>query len=262
MTIVAGIDIGSTTAKCVLLDGTSVVGRSLHPVGVELVKDAEQALEKALEAAHLTREEVAFVTGTGYGRFKVSFGQLVVTEIGCHAKGAHFLFPETRLVLDIGGQDTKAIRINGKGEVVDFAMNDKCAAGTGRFLDVCAGALGFDVAELGPAALQARHPVKVTSTCTVFAESEVTSYLSRGKEPRDIVAGLHESIVSRSMSLLQRVGIEPQLTFTGGVSRNEGMVRTLVRRTQLPVNVSPLSQYIGAIGAALFGTERVAGRSA
>ncbi len=258
MTLVAGVDIGSTTAKCVLLDDGRLVGKSLSPVGVELVKDAEKALEGALDSAHLDRSAVRFVTGTGYGRFKVSFGQLVVTEISCHAKGAHFLFPGTRLVLDIGGQDTKAIKVNDKGEVVDFAMNDKCAAGTGRFLDVCAGALGFDLAEMGPMSLEARHPVKITSTCTVFAESEVTSHLSRGKEPKDIVAGLHESIVSRSLSLLQRVGVEPEVTFTGGVSRNEGMVQALHRRLKLPVNVSPLSQYIGAFGAALFGLERVA----
>ena len=261
MKVAVGMDIGSTTAKCVLLREREIIGRSLNPVGVDIVRDADRALQLALQDAHLDRGDVGFTTGTGYGRFKIQFGQLAVTEISCHARGAHFLFPKTRLVVDIGGQDTKAIRVNERGEVVDFAMNDKCAAGTGRFLDVCAGALGYDVAELGPVALAARHPVKVTSTCTVFAESEVTSYLSRGKDPPDIVAGLHESIVSRSLSLLQRVGIEPQLTFTGGVSRNEGMVRTLAKRTQLPVNVSPLSQYIGAIGAALFGMERVAGRS-
>ncbi len=262
MTIVAGVDIGSTTAKCVLLDDGRLVGKSLSPVGVELVKDAERALEGALESAGVDRSQVRFVTGTGYGRFKVSFGQLVVTEISCHAKGAHFLFPGTRLVLDIGGQDTKAIKINDKGEVVDFAMNDKCAAGTGRFLDVCAGALGYELAQMGPLSLEARHPVKITSTCTVFAESEVTSQVSRGKDPKDIVAGLHESIVSRSLSLLQRVGVEPEVTFTGGVSRNEGMVQALHRRLKLPINVSPLSQYLGAFGAALFGLERVRGGNA
>ena len=171
-----------------------MLGKSLNPVGVDIVKDAERALEAALADAHVPRSEVGFITGTGYGRYKVYFGQLVVTEISCHARGANFLFPGTRLVIDIGGQDTKAIRINEKGEVVDFAMNDKCAAGTGRFLDVCANALGFDVAQIGPLSLQARRAVKVTSTCTVFAESEVTSYVARGKEPKDILAGLHASI--------------------------------------------------------------------
>ncbi len=262
MTLVAGVDIGSTTAKCVLLEGDRIVGKSLAPVGVELVKDAERALAQALAEAGRERHEVAVVTGTGYGRFKVAFGRFTVTEIGCHAKGAHFLFPGTRVVLDIGGQDTKAIKVDPRGEVVDFAMNDKCAAGTGRFLDVCAGALGFDVSEIGALAEGARHPVKVTNTCTVFAESEVASYVARGKEPPDILVGLYGGIVGRSLSLLQRVGVEPEVTFTGGVSRNGGMVRTLERRLALPVNVSPLSQYVGAIGAALHGRERTEGISA
>ena len=259
MTLVAGVDIGSTTAKCALIEDGRIVGKSLAPVGVELVKDAERALEQALAEAGRDRGEVRVVTGTGYGRFKVTFGQFTVTEIGCHAKGAHFLFPGTRLVLDIGGQDTKAIKVGPTGEVVDFAMNDKCAAGTGRFLDVCAGALGYDVSEIGALSLGARHPVKVTNTCTVFAESEVTSYVARGKDPKDILAGLYGGIVSRSLSLMQRVGVEPEVTFTGGVSKNEGMVRTLERRLALRVNVSPLSQYVGAVGAALYGLERPTG---
>ena len=259
MSAVAGVDIGSTTAKCVVLDGDRVLGKSLSPVGVDIVKDAEVALESALADAGLHRSEVGFIVGTGYGRYKIRFGQLVVTEISCHARGASFLFPATRVVVDIGGQDTKAIRINERGEVVDFAMNDKCAAGTGRFLEVCAGALGYDIGEIGPLSLQARRPVKVTSTCTVFAESEVTSYVSRGKDRKDILAGLHTSIANRTLSLVQRVGVEPEITFTGGVSQNEGMVRALGKRLGSPVNVSPLSQYMGAIGAALHGRDRQPG---
>ena len=262
MSVVAGVDIGSTTAKCVLLDGDRIVGKSLNPVGVDIVKDAERALELALEEAGIRRNDVAFTTGTGYGRYKVYFGQLTITEISCHARGANFLFPSTRLVVDIGGQDTKAIKVSPKGEVVDFAMNDKCAAGTGRFLDVCANALGLDVGEIGPLSLQARRPVKISSTCTVFAESEVTSFVSRGKEPKDILAGLHASIVSRSFSLMQRVGVEAEVTFTGGVSRNEGMVLAMRQRLGLPVNVSPLSQYLGAVGAALIGRDRLKGAAA
>lgn len=262
MTAVAGVDIGSTTAKCVVLDGPTVLGKSLSPVGVDIVKDAEVALNAALADAHRSRAEIGYIVGTGYGRYKIQFGQLVVTEISCHARGASFLFPGTRVVVDIGGQDTKAIRINDRGEVVDFAMNDKCAAGTGRFLEVCAGALGYDIGEIGPLSLQATHPVKVTSTCTVFAESEVASYVSRGKERKDILAGLHASIANRTLSLVQRVGLEPEITFTGGVSQNEGMVRALGKRLGAPVNVSPLSQYIGALGAALHGRERLAGAAA
>ncbi|MFA5861006.1 MAG: acyl-CoA dehydratase activase [Candidatus Thermoplasmatota archaeon] len=256
--IVAGVDVGSTTAKCAILQDGRILGTSLSPVGVDIVRDAERSLDAALVEAHLTRKDLAFIAGTGYGRYKVRFGQLVITEISCHAKGAVFLFPKTRLVVDIGGQDTKAIRVNASGEVVDFAMNDKCAAGTGRFLDVCAGALGYDVSELGALSLAARKPMKVTSTCTVFAESEVQSYLARGKDPKDIIAGLHASIANRSLSLIQRVGIEEEVTFTGGVSRNEGMVQALNARLGTKVNVNPLSQHIGAIGAALFAAERAA----
>jgi (R)-2-hydroxyacyl-CoA dehydratese activating ATPase len=259
MTLVAGVDIGSTTAKCVLLDGDRIVGKSLHPVGVDIVRDAERALEAALAEAGASRGDVTFTTGTGYGRYKVYFGQLTVTEISCHARGASFLFPGTRLVVDIGGQDTKAIKVSPSGEVVDFAMNDKCAAGTGRFLEVCANALGFDIGEIGSLALQARRPAKITSTCTVFAESEVMSCVSRGKDPKDILAGLHASIVNRSFSLMQRVGVEAEVTFTGGVSRNAGMALAMRQRLGLPVNVSPLSQYMGAIGAARIGAERAAG---
>ena len=262
MNPVAGVDIGSTTAKCVVLQDDRVLGKSLSPVGVDIVKDAEVALEAALADAHVARSEVGFIVGTGYGRYKIRFGQLVVTEISCHARGASFLFPSTRVVVDIGGQDTKAIRINERGEVVDFAMNDKCAAGTGRFLEVCAGALGYDIGEIGALSLQARRPVKVTSTCTVFAESEVTSYVSRGKDRKDILAGLHASIANRTLSLVQRVGVEPEITFTGGVSQNEGMVRALGKRLASPVNVSPLSQYMGAIGAALHGRDRLRGGAA
>ena len=260
--VVAGVDIGSTTAKCVILGEDARGPREVAEPGRRRYREGRRDAPSRRRSRTPTcaRSDVSFITGTGYGRYKVYFGQLVVTEISCHARGAHFLFPGTRLVVDIGGQDTKAIRINDKGEVVDFAMNDKCAAGTGRFLEVCANALGYDVGEIGPLSLQARHAVKVTSTCTVFAESEVTSYVSRGKDPKDILAGLHASIANRTLSLMQRVGVEPEITFTGGVSQNEGMVHALHRRLGAPVNVSPLSQYLGALGAALHGRERLCGR--
>lgn len=256
--IVAGVDVGSTTAKSVIInERKEILGKSLAPVGVKIVKDAEKSLENALSDANLNKKDVELVAGTGYGRFKVYFGQLIITEISCHARGAHFLFPETRTVLDIGGQDTKAIRINERGDVVDFAMNDKCSAGTGRFLAICAEALGFHVSEIGEISLKATRPVKISSTCTVFAESEVTNQVSRGKTVEDILAGLHRSIANRSISLLRRVGILPELTFTGGVSRNVGLVKTLEDLLHMKVNVSSLSQYMGALGAALFALERV-----
>ncbi len=257
---VAGVDIGSTTAKSVVINEKGeILGKSLAPVGVKIVQDAEKSFEAAVASAGLSKDDVEFIAGTGYGRFKIYFGQAVITEISCHAKGAHFLFPKTRTVLDIGGQDTKAIRVSERGEVIDFAMNDKCSAGTGRFLDICAEALGYHVSEIGEASLKATYPVKISSTCTVFAESEVISQVSRGKSPENILAGLHRSIAYRSISLLRRVGIVPELTFTGGVSRNVGLVNTLEELLGMKVNVSPLSQYLGALGAALFALERVMG---
>jgi predicted CoA-substrate-specific enzyme activase len=257
-TIVAGVDIGSTTAKSVIInEKQEILGKSLAVVGVRIVEDAEVSFNNALTDAGVQKEDVNFTVGTGYGRYKVYFGQAIVTEISCHAKGAHFLFPETQTVLDIGGQDTKAIRINRSGEIIDFAMNDKCAAGTGRFLDVCAEALGYKIDEIGDEALKAERAEKISSTCTVFAESEVMSQVSRGKKPENILAGLNHSIAMRSISLIRRVGIFPELTFTGGVSRNKGLVKSLQEKLQVSVNVSPLSQYLGALGAALFALERV-----
>ena len=254
---VAGVDIGSTTAKSVIIDeNQKIVGKSLAPVGVRIVKDAEKAFEKAVDDAGIKKEQVKFITGTGYGRFKVHFGQAIVTEISCHAKGAQFLFPKTETVLDIGGQDTKAIRVK-NGEVIDFAMNDKCSAGTGRFLDVCADALGYKIDEIGDLSLKGDKPVKISSTCTVFAEAEIINQVSRGKTPENILAGMHMSIARRSVSLMRRVGIIPEITFTGGVSRNKGLVLALEQVLESKINVSPLSQYLGALGAALFALERV-----
>ena len=256
-TYVSGVDIGSTTAKCIIIDDKKkIVGKSLFPVGVRIVEDAEKAFQLALEDAKLEREQVKFITGTGYGRFKVHFGQGIVTEISCHAKGAQFLFPNTQTVLDIGGQDTKAIRVK-DGEIIDFAMNDKCSAGTGRFLEVCADALDFKVSEIGELSLKGDKPVKISSTCTVFAESEVINQVSRGKTPENILAGMHLSIARRSVSLMRRVGIVPEITFTGGVSRNRGLVASLEEVLETKINVSPVSQYLGACGAALFGLERI-----
>lgn len=258
MTIyVAGVDIGSTTAKSIIIDqNKKIVGKSLFPVGVRIVEDAEKSFQLALDDAKLSREQVKFITGTGYGRFKVHFGQSIVTEISCHAKGAQFLFPNTQTVLDIGGQDTKAIRVK-DGEIIDFAMNDKCSAGTGRFLEVCADALDFKVNEIGDLSLKGDKPVKISSTCTVFAESEVINQVSRGKTPENILAGMHLSIARRSVSLMRRVGIVPEITFTGGVSKNKGLVASLEEVLEMKINVSPLSQYLGACGAALFGLERI-----
>jgi len=189
----------------------------------------------------------------------VTFGNFQVTEISCHARGAVHMFPATRTVVDMGGQDTKAIRVGPTGDIADFCMNDKCAAGTGRFLGAASAALEIPLEELGPTALRAERPVPITTTCTVFAESEVLSWLSRGRKIEDILLGVHQSIVSRAMGLMRRVGIEREVTFTGGVTRNVGMVQALNDALGFEVNVSADSHYMGAIGGALFAMDRILG---
>jgi predicted CoA-substrate-specific enzyme activase len=259
MAYAAGVDVGSTQTKAIVLDETRrIVGRSLTDTGANVMRAADTAFREALASGDLREEEVEFVVGTGYGRYKVTFGNAQVTEISCHARGAVQLFPRTRTVLDMGGQDTKAIRIAPSGEIIDFCMNDKCAAGTGRFLGAAAVALDLPLAELGPTALKGERPVKISTTCTVFAESEVLSWLGKGKKIEDILLGVHESIAARSIGLMRRVGVEEEVTFTGGVTKNRAMVETLNRRLGLTVNVSDESHFIGAIGAALFALDRIA----
>ncbi|MCP4201774.1 MAG: hypothetical protein GY769_07560, partial [bacterium] len=221
----AGVDVGSTQTKAVIIDERRiVVGRSLTDTGANVLQAAENAYAVALEASGVEERQVEWIIGTGYGRYRVTFGNAQVTEISCHGRGAAHLFPGTRTVVDMGGQDTKAIRVNDNGEILDFCMNDKCAAGTGRFLGAAAAALDIPLDELGPTALESERPVRISTTCTVFAESEVLSWLGKGKKIEDILWGVHTSIAARSAGLLRRVGIEDELTFTGGVSRNPGMV--------------------------------------
>jgi len=257
--LVAGVDVGSTQTKAAILDeNRRIRALGLVDTGANVVRAAERAFRQALASAAAEEWEVTFTVGTGYGRYRVPFGDLQVTEISCHAKGACFLFPRTQTILDMGGQDTKAIRVNELAEVKDFAMNDKCAAGTGRFLAAAAQVLGLELEELGEVAAQSRQPLKITNVCTVFVEQEIVMHLARGCPPEDILAGVHHAIAGRSIALLRRVGLEPEVTFTGGVARNAGMVRALEERLKMKLNVAPLSQHIGAIGAALFAWERTA----
>ncbi len=253
----AGVDVGSTQTKAVIVDESrQIVGRSLIATGANVTRAGENAFVKACEDAGLPREAVGYVVGTGYGRYKVTFGDAQITEITCHARGAQSLFPNTRTVLDMGGQDTKAIKVGPDGSVVDFSMNDKCAAGTGRFLSAAADVTGMGLDEIGPISLAAKNPVRLTSVCTVFVESDIMSYLAQRKTVEDILGGVHKAIATRTMSLVRRVGVEEEITFTGGVSRNVGMVRALEEVLKRPINVSHEGHFMGAIGAALFALER------
>ena len=262
MAYAAGVDVGSTQTKAVIInENRQIISRSLIDTGANVVLAAENAYAEALKARNLDEREVEYIVGTGYGRYKVTFGDTQITEISCHGRGAVHMFPGTRTVVDMGGQDTKAIRVSPTGEILDFCMNDKCAAGTGRFLGAAATALEIPLGELGQVALRAEKAVKISTTCTVFAESEVVSWLGKGKKIEDILLGVHQSIVSRSLGLMRRVGIEPEVTFTGGVTRNIGVVTVLNEMLGFPVNVGEESHYMGALGAALFAMDRImAGR--
>lgn len=253
----AGVDVGSTQTKAIVVNrGGEIIGRSLIPTGANVIMAAERSFLLALEQAAIDRTNIGCIISTGYGRYKVEFGNNQITEIMCHARGAIAIFPGTQTVLDMGGQDTKAIRIQPGVGVVDFCMNDKCAAGTGRFLQYAAAALGIKLSELGPMALRGTDPVDISTTCAVFAESEILSWMARGKKIEDILLGAHYAIASRSIGLLRRVGIVEELTFTGGVTRNEAMVKVLSELLKTKLNINEDSHYMGALGAALFALDR------
>jgi len=257
MIYAAGIDVGSTQTKGIIInDRMEIVARALTDTGAYVIRAAERCFREALLQGGLKEEQVLYVVGTGYGRYKVMFGDAQITEISCHAKGASYLFPRTRTVIDMGGQDAKGIKVGEDGEVKDFVMNDKCAAGTGRFLANSAEALGLGLDEIGGISLKAKNPVRLTTVCTVFVESDIMSYLAQGKKIEDILGGVHSAIAARTISLVRRVGIEEEVTFTGGVSRNPGMVKALEEKLGTKLNVSPDSHFVGALGASLFALER------
>ncbi len=260
MRLAAGVDVGSTQTKAVIVEengGVRVVARALVDTGANVQKAAENGFLTACREAGISPQQIGFVVGTGYGRYKIAFGNTQMTEISCHARGAHFLFPNTRTVIDMGGQDSKAISLGEGGEVRDFVMNDKCAAGTGRFLSNAADVMGISLDQVGPLSLEGKQPVKITTVCTVFVESDILSYLAQGKKPPDILSGVHLAIARRTVSLARRVPIEPEITLTGGVARNIGMVRALEAVLGARLQVSPEAHFTGAIGAALFSLDKM-----
>lgn len=260
MRITAGVDVGSTQTKAVLLRDNGELGilaRALVDTGANVQKAAERAFQACCAQAEVSDRSVGYVVGTGYGRYNISFGNAQMTEISCHAKGARFLCPGTRTVIDMGGQDAKAISVGDNGEVLDFVMNDKCAAGTGRFLANAAEVMGIGLDEIGPLSLKATRPVKIATVCTVFVESDILSYLTQGKKAEDILGGVHLAIAKRTLSLARRTNIEPEVTMTGGVARNIGMVKALEEVLGRPIQVSPDAHFMGAVGAAMFALEKL-----
>ena len=251
--IFAGVDLGSTTAKVVLMDEV-ILASVMGPTGAEHRTTANKVMAEALIQARATLDDVDYVLATGYGRMNVPFADKQVTEISCHARGISWLFPSARIVIDIGGQDCKGIKLR-DGKVVDFVMNDKCAAGTGRFLEVIAEALGLRLEDIGEISLRAKNPAKVSSVCTVFAEQEVVSQLAEGAKLEDILAGLHESIASRIYAMIERLKIEDDIVVTGGGALNIGLVRALEEKLGRTVLIPSSPQFTGALGAALLASD-------
>ena len=252
-----GIDIGSRTAKAILLRDDELIATAIQPTGLYMQQTAEELYQSLRESAHLNGTKVAYAVATGYGRIAIDFENIpskIVTEISCHAMGAHFLNPNTRTVVDIGGQDSKVIKVDPvTGKVLDFAINDKCAAGTGKFLETASLSLDLKIDELGEVALQAKEPARLSSQCIVFAESEIISLKARGVPRSDIAAGIHLAVARRVNNLLSRIDKDAEFLFTGGVSRNPGAraaLEEVLESKFSPVEVDTI--YAGAIGAALY----------
>jgi predicted CoA-substrate-specific enzyme activase len=251
----AGVDIGSTMTKVVIMDA-SVLASVIGPTGPEHRKLANRVMEEALAKAKLSFDAITYVVATGYGRINVPFADRQITEISCHARGVSHLLPGVRTVIDIGGQDSKAIKLK-DGRAVDFVMNDRCAAGTGRFLEVTAEGLGVKLEDMGRLSLEAKNKVEIGSTCTVFAAQEVVAQLAAGAALADIIAGLHEAIASRIIGMARRLKIEREVAVTGGGAKNIGLVRALEAKLGYSVLVPPEPLLTGAIGAALLGKDMV-----
>jgi predicted CoA-substrate-specific enzyme activase len=247
-----GIDIGSLSTETVILDPTgSVVSYDISATGADSRVSGERSSARAMEKGRVAVEKIGFVVATGYGRMSIPIANKTVTEITCHARGARYLFPKTRTILDIGGQDSKAIRLSEDGKVADFIMNDKCAAGTGRFLEVMARTLEVALRDMGPLSLKSRELIPISSMCTVFAESEVVSLIAQSKPKEDILNSIHNSICTRIIAMVDRIGLEAQLTMTGGVAKNSGVVEQIRSKLGMDPNVPEEPQIVGALGAAL-----------
>lgn len=256
--VVAGVDVGSLCTKTVLMDTAGkVLSYNIIRSGSVYRGAAEVSMGQALESAALALSDIAYIVSTGYGRAKVDFAHVEITEITCHARGAKYLFPQVHTVIDIGGQDSKVIYVNDEGHATNFVMNDKCAAGTGRFLEVMAEALEVDLDDIGQFWFQSQKEIDVSSMCTVFAESEVISLFAEGEDKADIAAALHRAIARRITGMVGQLGIRERVAMTGGVAKNVGVVQALQQKLETTLLVPEEPQIVGAWGAALIAAERV-----
>ncbi|MBI3403707.1 MAG: 2-hydroxyglutaryl-CoA dehydratase [Acidobacteria bacterium] len=261
MTFTAGIDVGSTYTKAAILgDDARIAGRAMLKTGFKLADAARRAYDAALAGAGIREADVAYLIATGYGRHQVTFADVYVTDLTAAARGATLLYPGTRTILDVGGQTMKATRVDALSKVRSFRLNDKCAAGTGAFLEKTARYMGYGTEEIGPLAAMSKTPATISGVCAVFAESEVINHLSQGTSPSDIMQGAIESLVDRSIQLMRRVQLEPEYTLVGGILRFESMGRLLSARLGAAVNLPApdLVQFVGALGAARLGRQRAA----
>jgi predicted CoA-substrate-specific enzyme activase len=250
----AGIDIGSTMTKAVILE-ERVIASVIGPTGPEQRRLANKVMEEALRKAGLPFDTMTYIVSTGYGRINVPFADKQVTEITCHAKGVSSLFPQARTIVDIGGQDSKAITIDAHGRVINFIMNDKCAAGSGRFVEVIADTLGLKLEQMGDLALQSTRPAQISNICTIWAQQEVASRLAEGTPVPDLIAGVHRSLADRVARMVKRLKLEKEVILTGGGGKNKGLVKALSDQLNCEIFVPPEPLITGALGAALLGKE-------
>lgn len=256
--ITAGIDSGSTSTNVVIInDEFKILSFSIVRTGAKSILSAEKAFEEALSKCHLQKDDINFIVSTGYGRVSIPFADMNVTEITCHGKGAYFINKDIRTIIDIGGQDSKVIRLDDSGNIIDFAMNDKCAAGTGRFLEMMARTLEIPLSSMGPESEGWKEQIAITSICTVFAESEVVSLIAQNKNKSDIIHGLNNSIASKIIGMLDRIGRKPQYMMSGGVAKNIGVVKTIEEKLGEKVYIYDEPEIVGALGAALIAMEKI-----
>lgn len=249
----AGIDIGSSITKVVIIGRDIIVSLS-RPTKPEHRRMAHKVMEEAISQSALSFKDISYIVATGYGRINVPFADKQVTEISCHARGVYHILPTVKTIIDIGGQDSKGIKLK-DGKVINFVMNDKCAAGTGRFLEVMAEGLGVRLEDLGGLSLRAKKIVKISNTCTVFAEQEVISQLANGECVEDLIAGIHEAIATRIFGMVNRLKVERDLAVTGGGAKNIGLIKALERKFNSSVLIPPDPLITGALGAALIGRD-------
>ncbi|MDX9787884.1 MAG: acyl-CoA dehydratase activase [Desulfobacterales bacterium] len=256
--ITAGIDIGSSSAKIVIMKNNEIIGHAVIPTQPDSVATSKAILEEGLSKSNLTRRNLKYIVATGYGRVNVPYSDEYITEISCHSRGAHWFFPSVRTILDMGGQDCKAIRCNDRGQVTNYMMNDKCAAGTGRFLEIISDTLEIPLEEIGPLSLKASGTIPISSVCAVFARQEIISSLKRGESKENILLSLFESIATRVMGLVYKVGIESDFMVTGGIAKNIGILNRIQNKIK---DVNTLAcenpQIVGALGAAVFAHEHI-----